>query len=315
MSQYAVIVSARMSSTRLPGKALISYCPDGTTNLEQIIARWQASRRQPIVVVATSDGMEDAPIAALCERLSVPCYRGSRDDVVSRMDGALREFAPNASHIARALADNPLVDTSLADWRLDVLAETGADGLWYGGDEHRLTYAATTDAWSRSAWDVIAERSSGSQREHPGAYFWDNLSQFSVVQLPLPAREYLASVRTELDTLQDLEMFKRLWALWQENEFDAYTDAVNRSAPCLGTLRALDYLAAYPEVVALNSSVELKTQTRATWPKGQSWLCRSCQRRAGGVVAGDLEVRCGRCGSPQKFYAQKPKRMYPRLAP
>src|SRR3990167_7162287 len=125
MTDYAVVIAARMSSTRLPGKALVVYCPDGTTNLSQIVSRWRRhSRRSPFVVVAATDDAEDDDIELMCGALSVSCYRGSRDDVVSRMDGAIRQYAPDARFIARAMSDNPLVDVTLSDWRLDVLIET-----------------------------------------------------------------------------------------------------------------------------------------------------------------------------------------------
>jgi len=298
MTDYAVVIAARMSSTRLPGKALVVYCPDGATNLSQIVSRWRRhSRRSPFVVVATTDGAEDDDIELMCGALSVSCYRGSRDDVVSRMDGAIRQYAPDARFIARAMSDNPLVDVTLADWRLDVLIETGAGGLWFGPDHERITYAGTTDVWSRSAWDMIVSESQDDEREHPGLYYWRNLSRFSVVQLPLPMREYLAPVRTELDTPEDLGMFRALWRTW----------ALTESEPCIPTMWALTMLEKSPELRAINSRIDVKTQTRAEWPKGLGFLCEQCQSRLGGIVAGDLEVRCARCGKPRKFYAQKPR--------
>ena len=157
MTTYAVIIAARMSSQRLPGKALVSYCPDGTPNLEQIVTRWRThSRRNPTVVVATSGAREDTPIADLCERIGVPCYRGSLDDVADRMNGAILRFAPTALFIARALADNPLADVPLADSRLDILQGSGCDGIWFGEEHDDITYCGTTDIWSRRAWDEVA---------------------------------------------------------------------------------------------------------------------------------------------------------------
>lgn len=297
MTDYVVVIAARMSSTRLPGKALAIYCPDGTTNLVQIVSRWRYhSRRSPTIIVATTDGAEDEAIELMCGALDVPFYRGSRDDVVSRVDNAIKQYAPDARFIARAMSDNPLVDVILADWRLDTLRETDAGGLWYGADHERITYAGTTDIWSRTAWDVIASESAGDEREHPGLYYWRHLSRFNVIQLPLPMREYLAPVRTELDTPEDLEMFRLLWKSWTLTESDM----------CIPTMWALTMLEKRPELAAINKRIEAKTQTRATWPKGIGFLCEQCQSRLGGIVAGDLEVRCARCGKPRRFYARKP---------
>ena len=302
MIDYAVVVAARMSSTRLPGKALAIYCPDGTTNLAQIVSRWRRhSRRSPVVIVATTDGAEDDAIELMCSALNVACYRGANYDVTSRMDGAIKQYASDARFVARASADNPLVDVILADWRHDVLSETGTGGVWFGPDHERITYAGTTDVWSRVAWDMIVSESRDDEREHPGLYYWRHLSRFSAIQLPLPMREYLAPVRTELDTPEDLEMFRALWRAW----------ALTESEMCIPTMWALRMLDQSPEIRALNSHIDVKTQTRAIWPKGLGFLCEQCQSRLGSIVAGDLEVRCARCGKPRKFYAQKPRREGP----
>lgn len=330
MSDYAVIIACRMSSERLPGKALAVYASDGTTNLAQIVGRWRASDREPNIVIATTDGAEDAPIVAEAKRLGLPCYRGSRDDVVGRMDGAIRAFAPDAKYVARGMSDSPLVDVGLADWRLDVLADTGVDGLHYGmycdaagkwHDNHeRLTYAATTDIWSRAAWDTIARESAGEEREHPGAYYWRQLNKFSTVSLTLLRREYLRpDIRTELDTPEDLAMFEQLWMDYRNEireNFVEVADSENHDEtdlfdwPCIPTLWAMTYLAAHPDIVAFNSDVKLKTQSAAQWTRGRYFYCKSCQARAGSVVDGNLVVQCQKCGSPIKFYAHPPLRKH-----
>src|SRR3990167_2681584 len=150
MSDYAVLLAVRMSSSRLPGKPLVDY--GAGPNLGQIIRRWQSSERNPTVIVATTIRPDDGPIVALCQQLGVPCWMGSVDNVVARMNTALLRYAPGAHYVARALADNPLVDIELADWRLDVLEESGADGLWYGGGREGLTPARGADGWGRGAW-------------------------------------------------------------------------------------------------------------------------------------------------------------------
>lgn len=299
MTNYAVILCARMSSGRLPGKALSVYCSDGTDNLTQIIHRWQNSERTPTLVVSTTTDVVDEAIEQAAERAGVPCWRGHPTNVAEQMNGALMGYAPDAQHIARALADNPLVDVALADWRYDVLCETQADGIAYTIDHNRITYAGTTDVWNRAAWDKIVSLSSGSQLAHPGAYYWDNLNQFNYVHIQPPRREYLAPVRTELDTPQDLEMLKTLWLACEYNQLDGR---------CLTTLDALRILEREPAIAAINAGVPTKTQTVPLYSKGLPFLCKTCQRRAGTILSGDLVLSCPNCGARQKFYARPPSR-------
>lgn len=303
MSSYAVLLAARMSSERLPGKALADY--SGEPNLAQIIRRWHASRRAPQVIVVTSDDPGDAPIVALCRRLGVACYPApaalvAARDVLAQLDGALRCHAPNAQWVARALSDNPLVDVGLADLRFDMLAVTGADGFRAElEDVATLTYAGTTDVWSRRAWDRLVVEGAADPvcREHVGTWWWSDMERpgFHRLYLPLPRREFFAPVRTELDTPQDLALFQAVW--------DAFR------VPCVPTLDALAWLNDHPEVVALNAGVELKTQTAPSYGgRGVGWHCEGCRRRIGTIVEGDLALHCPHCGQRRKFYAQKPRR-------
>ncbi len=300
--------SYALASGRLPGKALAVYCPDGTNNLSQIISRWKSSRRSPAIIVSTTTAREDDSIERAAELAGASCYRGHLTNVIDQMDGALKTYAPNAAHIARALADNPLVDVGLADWRYDVLCETGAEGLVYTTDNERITYAGTTDIWSRAAWDGIVAQSSGSQLEHPGAYYWDNLNQFNFVYLQPPPREYLANVRTELDTPQDLEMFRELW---NANHLYFITAPAGVGTTFVETDWALRYLEEHPDIAAINASIHTKTQTHPAYTKGLPFLCKSCQRRTGTIVSGDLVVSCPNCGKKQKYYSRPPDRHLP----
>ena len=293
MSAYAVLLTARMDSSRLPGKSLCNY--GAGPNLAQIIRRWRSSERQPTIVVTTTNTPADDPIGNLCKSLGVPCHRGHPTNVIVQMHAALMTYAGSAQYVARALGDNPLVDVELADWRLDVLEESGADGLWYGGAHDRITYAGTTDVWSRSAWERIIVESSGSQLAHPGVQYWDSIGSYHAAHLPLPRCEYLAPVRTELDTLADLEMLRCIWAAWGKPD------------TILPTRWALSYLALHPEVAAINADVQRATQSapvfRNHW---RPWLCRNCNQRMGSLVSGDLRVFCPGCGEQQTYYAVPP---------
>lgn len=298
MSEYAVIMAARMGSSRLPGKAVANY--GAGANLALMLDRWRASDRSPVVIFTTTELPEDDPLAQMAAQHGFPVSRGDPRNVVAQMDQAVRRHAPEARWIARALADNPLVDIALADWRLDVLVETGAEGLWYGGDEARLTYAATTDVWSRTAWDRIAAGSSGSQLEHPGEYYWNQISRFNVIQLQLPRREYLAAIRTELDTDLDLAMLSAVWHEWALR-----APGVRH----ISTLWALKLMASRPDLSAINGGVATKTQSRALFPKHfKPHLCPHCQQRLGSIIEGNLRTYCPGCGQPHTFYAHKPAR-------
>src|SRR5579862_4030070 len=86
------VLQARVSSTRLPGKVLKPIL--GQPMLARQIERLRRSQRIDKLVVATSDHFSDDPIAALCNRLDLPCFRGSLNDVLDRMYRAALPYNP-----------------------------------------------------------------------------------------------------------------------------------------------------------------------------------------------------------------------------
>ncbi|WP_083330464.1 MULTISPECIES: cytidylyltransferase domain-containing protein [Pseudoalteromonas] len=110
MHPVQIIIQARMTSTRLPGKVMLPLC--GKPVLQVMIERlprWRAS----IIVATTNDGTE-APIMALCQKLGVATFQGDTEDVLGRYYGAATKFGakPNTT-IVRLTSDCPLIDESL----------------------------------------------------------------------------------------------------------------------------------------------------------------------------------------------------------
>ena len=105
------IIQARMSATRLPGKVLLPL-GEGTV-LEHTIGQVKKAKSIGRVVVATSDGADDDTIAALCEKVGVPVFRGSLNDVLDRYYSAAKKFG--AEHIARITSDCPLIEPGIID--------------------------------------------------------------------------------------------------------------------------------------------------------------------------------------------------------
>ena len=90
MRKVTATIQARTRSSRLPGKALMEIC--GKPMLELLVERLKLSRLIDEIVIATTDHRQDTPIVELAERLKIGCFRGSEDDVLGRVVGALKEF-------------------------------------------------------------------------------------------------------------------------------------------------------------------------------------------------------------------------------
>jgi len=110
MTNLMVIIQARMTSTRLPGKVLMPLC--STSVLEVMIERLKPLNEH-IIVATTNDGSE-RPILELCNKLNIKSYQGDTEDVLGRYFEAAKKFGANDdTTIVRLTSDCPLIDVQL----------------------------------------------------------------------------------------------------------------------------------------------------------------------------------------------------------
>lgn len=111
-----------MGSARLAGKVLADL--GGRTLLQRVLDRVRIVAGAAIVV-ATSDCIEDDPIAAEAASEHVEVFRGSLIDVADRALSAADAFG--LDRFARVCADRPFVDPVLIRRALERSVESGAD--------------------------------------------------------------------------------------------------------------------------------------------------------------------------------------------
>lgn len=101
-----VIIQARMTSTRLPGKMLMNV--GGRPALDWVVSRASAIPGIDQVIVASPDTIENDPIAKWCDEHAIPCFRGSETDVLSRFFHAAQKYQGHT--IMRLTGDCPFLD-------------------------------------------------------------------------------------------------------------------------------------------------------------------------------------------------------------
>lgn len=107
----AIIVQARMTSTRLPGKVLKTVM--GKPLLEYLVERLRKVKLADKIIIATTINNTDEPIVELCKKLDVLCFRGSEGNVLSRYFYAAGMY--NAHTVVRITSDCPLIDPNVVD--------------------------------------------------------------------------------------------------------------------------------------------------------------------------------------------------------
>ncbi len=117
------LIAARMGSSRLPGKSLMSVFEKPM--LERMVERIRYCQRITDIVLATSVATEDDPLAQWAQENNITCYRGSGPDVLGRLYEATK--LAQTDLIVEMLGDNPLVHASLIDAALARFDEGDVD--------------------------------------------------------------------------------------------------------------------------------------------------------------------------------------------
>ena len=77
-----IIIQARMSSSRLPGKILKTI--QGISIIELIVKRLKKSKLADDILVATSNNKKNKPLINLLKKKKINFFCGSENDALSR---------------------------------------------------------------------------------------------------------------------------------------------------------------------------------------------------------------------------------------
>jgi spore coat polysaccharide biosynthesis protein SpsF len=192
-----IIVQARLSSSRLPGKVLKNL--GGRPMLAWTLERVRAARLVSKVVVATSAESSDDAVAAFCREQSVTCYRGPLDDVAGRFALALESEKANA--FMRVTGDAPLIDPAVIDAAIR-LYQAGDWDLVSNVLVRSFPIGQSVEVLRASTFlAALAEMHDAGDREHVTQFLHKNRMRYRTVNFSSGADA--AHVQMSVDTPED----------------------------------------------------------------------------------------------------------------
>ena len=219
--KVAIIIQARMGSTRLPGKSLILI--EGKPIIWHVVERAKHSKQADSILLATTTEKSDDELEKFCNAASIPCFRGNLEDVLDRYYNAAKSCS--AGIIVRITGDSPLVDPALIDkavmllkkGKLDYAANT--EQPWMDGfDVEAFTFSALERAWKEAAMS--------SEREHVTLHIRNS---------PLFKKEFIKNdprlehVQCSIDRVNDLKFVSEVYKLLLKKGLDhkfSYKDVI-----------------------------------------------------------------------------------------
>jgi len=239
MPRIIAVTYVRMGSERLPGKMLREVA--GKPMLAHLIDRMRRVRDINGVTVATSVQPENDAIAQLCKDAGVSCFRGSEEDVLGRVLGALEHERAEIGVIA--YGDGPLIDPALMDECLKTLLSDAT--LQLVGNDMKASYpsgmyaeafkvGALRDAAARTDDPVMHEHATLFLRQHP--------EFFKAVNIEAQGKLRRPDIHLDVDT---------------EEDFRVITAIAEHFAPRgdFTLAEILAYMDEHPEITTLNTDV------------------------------------------------------------
>ncbi len=201
-----IIVQARMSSTRLPGKIMKKVL--GRPLLDFLIQRLKRVSLADGIVIAATINTADAKIANYCLAQEVFCFRGSEHDVLDRYYQTATKF--NADVIVRITSDCPLEDPLLIDKLISYYLELQPNCDYLSNTLVRtFPRGMDVEVFSYNSLALAAERATlPEEREHVTPYLYNNPEIFKIHSYIQP--EDNSKYRWTVDCPEDLALITKI---------------------------------------------------------------------------------------------------------
>jgi spore coat polysaccharide biosynthesis protein SpsF len=222
-----VIVQARTSSTRLPGKIL--YEIFGKPLLLLQLERIRTAKMVNNIVVATTTDISDDPIIDLCKNNGFDYYRGKMNDLLDRHYKSAIEY--NADIVVKIPSDCPLIDPSIIDKVInyylnninlfDFVSNLHPPSYPDGNDVEVIPIQILKIAWKQAEKQY--------ELEHTTPYIWTRPNIYRIGNVLWDTGlDYSKNYRFTIDYLEDFEFIKEVYEnLYPSNKIFSLDDILN----------------------------------------------------------------------------------------
>lgn len=197
MIRTAVIVQARMTSSRLPGKMMMPIA--GRPLLAHVLERVKKIKQADIVILAVPASDISTPLRDVASSFNVVTFTGSEHDVLDRYYMAAKAHDPTV--IVRITGDCPLIDPEVCDEVISLRRRHHAE---YASNVHPRSFPKGLDCevFTRLALNRAKQAATdGHDKEHVTPWIIRNYPK-----LNLPSGKFnLAKLNWCVDTQEDLE--------------------------------------------------------------------------------------------------------------
>ena len=215
VNKFTAIIQARMSSTRLPNKALLNI--GDKPMLLHVVNQTMSSKFIDDVIIVTTTLQQDKKIEKFCEKNNLKCFRGSNNDLLDRYYKCAKKFSCNP--IIRISSDCPFIDPRVIDQVISKFLKNSFDYVANNLEKSKNNWKnsicnfpqgmvieiSTFDALEK-AW---LKAKKPSEREHVFPYIQFHPKLFKVSNVI--HKKDLSFIRCTVDRKEDLKFVREIW--------------------------------------------------------------------------------------------------------
>lgn len=202
-NRYALVITARMKSRRLPNKALLEI--NGRKMIEHIIDRAKIPRLPEMIILCTSTNPQDDVLCEIADDNGIEYFRGSEDDKLQRYLDASERFG--FTHMIDVSGDNIFFDYECVDTFIEQFEADEHDVLFCDG----LPLGSSPIGLKMSAVREVCRMKNIEDTEAYGQYFF-NSKIFKVKRLKAAPEISRPDIRLTVDYPEDLELVISVFA-------------------------------------------------------------------------------------------------------
>ena len=240
-NKVGAVIVVRLSSKRLPGKALRKI--NGIASLELLIERVKKCKNIDEIVLSTSKHKSDNKLKKVAKKCNVKFFRGDLNNVSRRFYETAKYFKFN--HIVRITGDDILRDEVMIDNAIKSHLDNSCDVTI----TTNMPYGTQTEIFTFDCIKIIMEKANVVDNTEYLEWFLQNDRYFSVNYIKSNYK-FSKNLRITLDYAQDLIFFKKIFK---------YFNSINKKNFVLDDV--IKYLTKNPKIANINNFLIPKFKT------------------------------------------------------
>mgnify|MGYP001203429444 FL=1 len=238
------IITARMTSSRLPGKVMKKI--QDTPMIKILYDRLRKSNLIDQIVVATTNCKSDDILVQYLKKKKIKFYRGSKENVVERIIKTATFF--QAKNIILITGDCPLIDFNLVDQcirtfkynNVEFVTNSNIRSFPDGMDAQIFKKSTLIKYYKKKSKNI-------KEFEHVTLSMRKNIQKNKIINIVSPTDQYFPKIGLTLDDYRDFKLISKIIKYFW-----------NKNMKFFSCKEILDYLFKNKSLLQINKNVKRK---------------------------------------------------------